>query len=72
MRLASDDIDGANELRAWAEASGGSLVLVDHPEELPPLDPWGTPPETIELQRELIAQFDPARVINPRRLPGGI
>jgi glycolate oxidase FAD binding subunit len=72
MRLASADIDGANELRAWAEASGGSLVLVDHPEELPPLDPWGTPPETIELQRELIAQFDPARVINPRRLPGGI
>lgn len=72
VRLASDDVDGAVDLRAWAEGVGGSLVLVDHPGEVPPLDPWGTPPETIGLQRELIAQFDPFRVINPGRLPGGI
>jgi len=72
LRLASDDIDGANDLRSWAEESGGSLVLVDHPGESPPLDPWGTPPETVALQRRLIAQFDPARIINPGRLPGGI
>ena len=72
LRLASDDLEGANDLRAWAEDSGGSLVLVDHPGEIPPLDPWGTPPETIALQGQLIAQFDPARIINPGRLPGGI
>ncbi|MEX0796134.1 MAG: FAD-binding protein [Acidimicrobiia bacterium] len=72
LRLASDDIEGAIDLRAWAEKSGGSLVLVDHPGEIPPLDPWGTTPETVALQRELIAQFDPARIINPGRLPGGI
>lgn len=72
LRLASSDIEGANGLRAWAERSGGSLVLVDHPGEAPPLDPWGTPPETIDLQRQLIAQFDPARILNPGRLPGGI
>lgn len=72
VRLASDDVEGAIDLRAWAEGSGGSLVLVDHPGETPPVDPWGTPPETIGLQRGLIAQFDPERVINPGRLPGGI
>lgn len=72
LRLASDDVDGATDLRGWVEQSGGSLVLVDHPGDTPPLDPWGTPPETVALQRELIAQFDPARIINPGRLPGGI
>lgn len=72
LRLASDDIEGAADLRSWAEESGGSLVLVDHPGGIPPLDPWGTPPETVALQRELIAQFDPARIINPGRLPGGM
>lgn len=72
LRLGSDDIEGATALRAWAERSGGSLVLVDHPGEAPPLDPWGTPPATIDLQRQLIGQFDPARILNPGRLPGGI
>ncbi len=72
LRLASDDIEGAVDLRAWAEESGGSLVLIDHPGEIPPIDPWGTPPETVDLQRALIAQFDPERIINPGRLPGGI
>lgn len=72
LRLASDDIEAAADLRSWAESSGGSLVLVGHPGDIPPLDPWGAPPETVPLQRELIAQFDPARIINPGRLPGGI
>lgn len=72
LRLASDDIERATDLRVWTEQSGGSLVLVDHLGEVPPIDPWGTPPETIGLQRELIAQFDPERVINPGRLPGGL
>ncbi|MEX1037478.1 MAG: FAD-binding protein [Acidimicrobiia bacterium] len=72
VRLASDDIEGAMDLRIWAEEQGGSLVLVDHPGDLPPVDPWGKPPETLELQRRLIAQFDPARILNPGRLPGGL
>ncbi len=72
LRLASDDTEGAEDLRSWAESTGGSLVLVDHPGEIPPLDPWGSPPETADLQRQLISQFDPARIINHGRLPGGI
>jgi hypothetical protein len=36
------------------------------------LDPWGALPPGLDLQRRLIAQFDPARILNPGRLPGGI
>jgi hypothetical protein len=51
---------------------GGALVLVDHPDNEPMIDPWGKPPMTLEHQRRLVAEFDPARIINPNRLPGGI
>lgn len=73
IRAASAQMDGAIELRAWAESNDGHLVVVDRPDErLEGLDPWGTPPPGLEIQRDLIAQFDPARVINPGRLPGGL
>lgn len=72
LRLASESSEGSSEIRAWAESAGGSLVLVDHPNGEPPMDPWGTLPESLEIQRRLIAQFDPARILNPNRLPGGI
>lgn len=72
LRLASDSITGAAELREWAEATGGSLVMVHHPGRLPPIDAWGTPPETFDFQKRLIGEFDPARIINPNRLPGGL
>lgn len=72
IRLSSESPDGALEIRSWAESEGGSLVLIDHPDFEPPIDPWGTLPETLEIQRRLIAQFDPARILNPNRLPGGI
>jgi glycolate oxidase FAD binding subunit len=70
IRAASDDAGGAADLRAWAEKSEGALVVVASPDA--ELDPWGRPPPGIELQRRLIAQFDPRRVINPGRLPGGL
>jgi glycolate oxidase FAD binding subunit len=73
IRLGSDDAEGALGLRAWAEAHTGRLVVVDSPPgSLPDFDPWGALPEGLEIQRRLIGQFDPARVINPGRLPGGI
>ena len=73
IRLGSDDAEGAQELREWSEASAGRLVVVDSPRgSLPDFDPWGALPEGIEIQRRLIGQFDPSRVINPGRLPGGI
>jgi hypothetical protein len=65
-------VEGAVELREWAESVSGTLVLVDHPGPEPPIDPWGTVPQTVDIQRRLIREFDPARVINPNRLPGGV
>lgn len=72
LRLASNSVERATEIRHWAESLGGALVLVDHPGAEPPIDPWGTPPMTAGYQGRLVAEFDPARIINPNRLPGGI
>lgn len=73
IRLASPDTDKADTIRPWAEANGGALVLVDAPPEVyTRLDPWGTPPPSLDIQRNLTDRFDPCRVINPGRLPGGI
>ena len=72
VRAASDDAVGAEDLRGWAEGSGGALVVVESPADGERLDPWGSPPPGLDIQRRLIAQFDPGRVINPGRLPGGL
>jgi glycolate oxidase FAD binding subunit len=60
-----------NRLRLWAEGEGGALVLLSAPEGFA-VDPWGSDPPGLEIQRRLIAGFDPVRVINPGRLPGGV
>ena len=73
IRCASDDGEHALDVRAWAESVGGALVLVDGPSDLyEQIDPWGTAPNSINIQRRLIDRFDPLRVLNPGRLPGGI
>ncbi len=73
IRIASDSRAGAVELRGWAESAGGGLVVTEAPPaSLPGFDPWGKAPPGLDLQRRLIAQFDPGRVINPGRLPGGL
>ena len=71
--LGTFDISAAGELRRWAEGQRGAVVV----ERRPPgdevrFDPWGTPPATVDLQRRIKAAFDPAGVVNPGRLPGGI
>ncbi|MFQ5948744.1 MAG: FAD-binding oxidoreductase [Acidimicrobiia bacterium] len=67
------DIEAAAELRRWIEARGGSLVVWRAPAEVyQAFDPWGAPPAGVELQRRVKAAFDPLRVVNPGRLPGGI
>ena len=71
IRAASSSAAGATDLREWAEGTGGYLVVVEAPEGAQ-VDPWGRPPPALELQRRLIAEFDPARVINAGRLPGGL
>ena len=73
VRAASEGSGAAAEIRDWAETVGGALVVVEAPPGgLDGLDPWGATPPAIDVQRRLIAQFDPARVINPGRLPGGL
>lgn len=73
VELGSNDLEGAVELREWAEARGGALVLAAAPDEVYDLiDPWGTPPPTLDLQRRVIAAFDPGRILNPGRMPGGV
>lgn len=68
VRAASDSADGADHLRSWAESTGGHLVMTRG--DAVAFDPWGTPPPGLEIQRRLIAEFDPRRIINPGRLPG--
>lgn len=62
-------ITDPGELRSWAEGVAGSVVRITGEAAF---DPWGTPPSTLQLQRRLIARFDPDRIVNPGRLPGGI
>ncbi|MDP3983740.1 MAG: FAD-binding protein [Acidimicrobiia bacterium] len=60
-------------LRAWVESVGGSMVLVGGPVDLyAQIDPWGTAPAALDLQRRLLEAFDPSRILNPGRLPGGL
>lgn len=73
IAIGSNDLEGIVDLRHWAESVGGRLVLSGAPDSVyDQIDPWGTPPPALELQRRLIHGFDPHRVINPGRLPGGI
>lgn len=70
IRAASVSADGADGLRDWAESRGGTLVMTKGDPGL--FDPWGSLPAGLELQRRLVAEFDPGRILNPGRLPGGI
>ncbi len=67
------DPEAVAELRGWAEEMGGAFVLEDADDDriYETVDPWGTPPTGLTLQRRLMAAFDPAHVLVPGRLPGG-
>jgi glycolate oxidase FAD binding subunit len=55
-------------VRGWAEAAGGSLVLVAAPPQLKDeVGAWGAPPATLERMRRLRDVFDPRRTISPGR-----
>lgn len=55
--------------REWAESRGGRVVRLRGDTEI---DPWGSPPAGLALQRRVVEAFDPARVLEPGRLPGSI
>ncbi|MFZ0493721.1 MAG: FAD-binding protein [Acidimicrobiia bacterium] len=62
-------VDAVLELRRWAESTGGSLVIAAG--DLP-IDPWGTPPPSLDIQRRIVEAFDPQGIMAPGRLPGGL
>ncbi|MDH5616630.1 MAG: hypothetical protein OEY62_08840, partial [Acidimicrobiia bacterium] len=67
------DAETLRALRRWVESRGGALVLTNAPAEVyDAFDAWGTAPPGLDLQRRLVARFDPDRIVNPGRLPGGL
>ena len=65
------DVDALLDVRARVEGVGGRFVLHDmttHDQGI--IDPWGSPPTGLDIQRRLIESFDPAGVFNPGILPG--
>lgn len=72
VRFIADDleVDGLLGLRESAEICGGSMVVTRSADSL--IDPWGAPPDSVDLQRRVKAAFDPRGVANPGILPGGI
>ncbi len=66
-------VTAVQDLRRRAEASGGSLVVLDCPPAVKAaLDVWGDPGDALELMRRIKAQFDPRATLNPGRFVGGI
>ncbi len=55
--------------RSWAESVGGALVVASGGKDI---DPWGTPPESIDIQRRIKQAFDPSGICNSGILPGGL
>jgi glycolate oxidase FAD binding subunit len=55
--------------REWVESLGGAMVVIAQPADRE-VEPWGTAPASLDLQRRVKAAFDPAGVVNPGRLPG--
>ena len=58
-----------SDLRGWAESEGGAVVRLRGQSDS---DPWGSAPAALDVQRRVVEAFDPARVLEPGRLPGGI
>ncbi len=71
--LETCDPEDVVAVRHWAEGHGGAMVvLAAPPGSLPGVDPWGTPPVAHGLQVRVKEAFDPHRICNPGKLPGGL
>ena len=67
--LATVDQAAVDEVRRWAEGHGGDVVVARRVDD-EVVDPWGTPPPSLPLQRRVKAAFDPGGTVNTGRLPG--
>lgn len=70
MGTAEPSTPALEALRSWAEHTGGGLVRLRG--RFPGFDPWGSPPQSLPLQRAVKQAFDPVGVVNAGRLPGGL
>jgi len=68
----AEQVDVVHRLRAIAARHGGSVVVVDAPDEVKmAVDVWGPVP-ALDLMRRVKEQFDPSRRLSPGRFVGGI
>jgi glycolate oxidase FAD binding subunit len=58
--------------RSQLVAGGGSLVVETAPAELRAIDPWGPPPGSFAIMKQLKQRFDPDGRLNPGRFVGGL
>lgn len=58
--------------RTQLVAGGGSLVVETAPGELRTVDPWGPPPGSFAIMKQLKQRFDPDGRLNPGRFVGGL
>jgi glycolate oxidase FAD binding subunit len=76
LRIEADEgqlVEALTQLRAYAEKSGGSLVVLSAPLEIKKsLDAWGDPGDGLPLMRLVKQQLDPHGILNPGRFVGGI
>lgn len=56
--------------RTQLVAGGGSLVVETAPAELRAIDPWGPPPGSFAIMKQLKQRFDPDGRLNPGRFVG--
>jgi glycolate oxidase FAD binding subunit len=59
--------------RAALEGDGGSLVVEAAPADLrASVEPWGSPPRSFAIMKQLKQRFDPDGRLNPGRFVGGL
>jgi glycolate oxidase FAD binding subunit len=59
-------------LRSQLEPAGGSLMVQYRSPEIPEIEAWGNPGDTLPLMLSVKQQFDPRKTLNPGRFVGGI
>ena len=65
-------IDAIRAARSQLVAAGGSLVVEAAPAELRAVEPWGPPPGSLAIMKQLKQRFDPEGRLNPGRFVGGL
>lgn len=60
--------EAISQVRAWAEAAGGFLTVLEAPLDLKQqVDVWGYPGQALEVMHTIKRQFDPAGRLSPGR-----